>query len=114
MKIMTTSGGAAGRAAVCRTSFHPDAANREELILNLYPEERFQTFLGFGGAVTDSAAYVYSTLAPSSGPKSSGPATGRRGWAIRWPGAISTAATFRRSPTARTRWRMTRRLSTFR
>lgn len=64
MKIMTTSGGAAGRAAVCRTSFHPDAANREELILNLYPEERFQTFLGFGGAVTDSAAYVYSTLAP--------------------------------------------------
>ena len=64
MKIITTSGGAAGRAAVCRTSFHPDAANREELILNLYPEERFQTFLGFGGAVTDSAAYVYSTLAP--------------------------------------------------
>ena len=64
MKIMTTPGGAAGRAAVCRTSFQPDAANREELILNLYPEERFQTFLGFGGAVTDSAAYVYSTLAP--------------------------------------------------
>ena len=64
MKIITTSGALSGRTVVSHAVLQPDAANREELILNLYPEERFQSFLGFGGAVTDSAAYVYSTLAP--------------------------------------------------
>lgn len=64
MKIITTSGELSGRAVVSHAVLQPDSANREELILNLYPEERFQPFLGFGGAVTDSAAYVYSTLSP--------------------------------------------------
>lgn len=64
MKMITTTGGAQGRASACSALFRPDTSNREELILNLYPEERFQTFLGFGGAVTDSAAHVYSTLSP--------------------------------------------------
>ena len=64
MKMITTSGEVQSRAAVCRICFQPDTSNREELILNLYPGERFQSFLGFGGAVTDSAAYVYSTLSP--------------------------------------------------
>lgn len=64
MKIITTSGALSGRTVVSHAVLQPDTANREELILNLYPEERFQPFLGFGGAVTDSAAYVYSTLSP--------------------------------------------------
>ena len=64
MKIITTSGALSGRTVVSHAVLQPDTANREELILNLYPEELFQPFLGFGGAVTDSAAYVYSTLSP--------------------------------------------------
>ena len=34
----------------------------ENQVLNLYPQFRYQTFNGFGGAVTDSAAYIYSLL----------------------------------------------------
>lgn len=31
-------------------------------MVNLYPEFEYQTFLGFGGAVTDAAGYAFSTL----------------------------------------------------
>lgn len=34
----------------------------ENEIINLYPQIKMQTFLGFGGAITDSAGYVYSLL----------------------------------------------------
>lgn len=34
----------------------------EENVVNLYPNLQFETFEGFGGAVTDSAAYVYSLM----------------------------------------------------
>lgn len=34
----------------------------ENEVLNLYPAVRFQQFWGFGGAVTDSAAYIYSQM----------------------------------------------------
>lgn len=34
----------------------------ENEVINLYPQFRYQTFHGFGGAVTDSAAYVYSLM----------------------------------------------------
>lgn len=34
----------------------------ENEIINLYPQIRRQTFDGFGGAITDSAGYVYSLL----------------------------------------------------
>lgn len=44
------------------TVFFEDSEHREPGILNIYPEERFQDILGFGGAVTDSAGYVYSRL----------------------------------------------------
>ncbi len=34
----------------------------ENRVINLYPEARYGTFEGFGGAVTDSAGYVYSLM----------------------------------------------------
>lgn len=34
----------------------------ENEVLNLYPQVRYQTIEGFGGAVTDSAAYIYSLM----------------------------------------------------
>ena len=39
-----------------------DDAGRENQLLNLYPQVTYQTLAGFGGAITDSAAYVYSLL----------------------------------------------------
>ena len=31
-------------------------------LINLYPEVCFEEFEGFGGAITDSSAYVYSLM----------------------------------------------------
>lgn len=41
--------------------FAPDAGE-ENHVVNLYPEMTFETVEGFGGAITDSAAYVYSLM----------------------------------------------------
>lgn len=38
---------------------------REEKLINLYPQAVYQTLEGFGGAITESAAYIYSLLDPS-------------------------------------------------
>ena len=35
---------------------------REHELINLYPDVTYQKFRGFGGAVTDSAAYMYAQL----------------------------------------------------
>ncbi len=43
-------------------SFSPDVKNQELNIINLYPTEKFQEYLGFGGAFTESAGYVYSKM----------------------------------------------------
>lgn len=42
--------------------FHPDAEEVEKQVVNLYPEVIYQTFEGFGGAITDAAGYVYSLM----------------------------------------------------
>ena len=34
----------------------------ENQVVNLYPEEEFETLEGFGGAITDAAGYVYSLM----------------------------------------------------
>ncbi len=34
----------------------------EDYVVNIYPEMSFETLEGFGGAITDSAAYVYSLM----------------------------------------------------
>lgn len=43
--------------------FAPDEGC-EEWLINLYPQYTYQTLQGFGGAITESAAYVYSLLSP--------------------------------------------------
>lgn len=42
--------------------FQMDAEGVENQVVNLYPEITFQTFEGFGGAITDAAGYVYSLM----------------------------------------------------
>lgn len=42
--------------------FVKDEVGIENEVINLYPEICFETFEGFGGAITDSAAYVYSLM----------------------------------------------------
>lgn len=39
-----------------------DDGGREEQLINLYPQMTYQRMEGFGGAITDSAAYIYSLL----------------------------------------------------
>lgn len=34
----------------------------ENMLINIYPEIEYQEFLGFGGAITETAGYVYSKL----------------------------------------------------
>ena len=42
--------------------FRKDTEGIENEIVNLYPQYSFEKFEGFGGAITDSAAYVYSLM----------------------------------------------------
>lgn len=42
-----------------------DDGGREEQLINLYPQVTYQTMEGFGGAITDSAAYIYSLMDPN-------------------------------------------------
>lgn len=42
-------------------SFYPDGGQENEVI-NLYPDLRYQSVEGFGGAITDSAGYVFSLM----------------------------------------------------
>ena len=41
--------------------FKPDAGE-EDHVVNIYPEVTYETLEGFGGAITESAAYVYSLM----------------------------------------------------
>lgn len=45
--------------------FEADVKCVENQIVNLYPKLRYETIEGFGGAITDSAAYVYSLMSES-------------------------------------------------
>lgn len=42
--------------------FTEDRDGVENEVVNLYPGYRFESFEGFGGAITDAAAYVYSLM----------------------------------------------------
>ena len=44
------------------STFRPDIDGVENQVVNLYPEVTFQTFEGFGGAITDAAGYVLSLI----------------------------------------------------
>ena len=41
-----------------------DDGGRERWLINLYPQVTYQQMDGFGGAITESAAYVYSLMNP--------------------------------------------------
>lgn len=58
----TTMKGGAWVTTRGTTPFRPDVDGVENQVVNLYPEITFQTFEGFGGAVTDAAGYVYSLI----------------------------------------------------
>lgn len=65
MKLNWTATAAAGgswETTQGETIFLPDTEEVENQVMNLYPELTFQTFEGFGGAITDAAGYVYSLM----------------------------------------------------
>ena len=47
---------------VTRNTFFVKASHVEKRIINVFPEIRYQKIYGFGGAITDSAGYVYSLM----------------------------------------------------
>lgn len=62
LEITSTFGRQGSRETeVLSVPFLPDGGKEKNLI-NLYPRHRYQTFDGFGGAITESAAYVYSLM----------------------------------------------------
>ena len=53
-----------GRNKQCSNNtieFKDDNARETELI-NIYPDVQYQTIRGFGGAITESAGYIYSLM----------------------------------------------------
>lgn len=42
--------------------FHEDEMGVETQVINLYPELTYETFEGFGGAVTEASGYVYALM----------------------------------------------------
>lgn len=62
-KTFTTcfAGGGIGRYTQ-EGSLKPDTKNTENQVINLHPDLQYEAFEGFGGAVTDAAAYVYSLM----------------------------------------------------
>lgn len=49
---------------VYETGFIPDVKETEVFVVNLYPQVKYQTWEGFGGALTESAAYTLSKMNP--------------------------------------------------
>lgn len=63
LKYYTDMAGAGYDNKFCQTvQFHDDTEEVETQVINLYPELTYETFEGFGGAVTEAAAYVYSLM----------------------------------------------------
>lgn len=59
LKVFTTTQKEHFRETVLRFEDHPGS---EMLLLKVYPEEERQEVLGFGGALTESSAYVWSRM----------------------------------------------------
>ena len=58
----TTAAGSSWETTEGEVLFHPDLNGVENQVVNLYPEMTYQTFEGFGGAITDAAGSVYSLM----------------------------------------------------
>ena len=62
-EIYTTCGcGSQNQCGQESVVFKEDMQGTEAHVINIYPEAEFEKFESFGGAVTDSAAYVYSLM----------------------------------------------------
>ena len=59
--VTTEFAGAVRHTEEQTAPFLPDEG-REVQLINLYPQHTYQTFDGFGGAITESAAYIYSLM----------------------------------------------------
>ena len=62
MKICFFETACNGKTNLEAYPFQPDAQEVENQVVNLYPQVTYQTFEGFGGAITDAAGYVYSLM----------------------------------------------------
>ncbi len=62
MDLVTVSGTEFRETPFSQTIVFRDNSETENHVVNIYPEITYQTFEGFGGAVTDSAGYVYSLM----------------------------------------------------
>lgn len=52
------------RKTVCEQIQFIHNGEREEQLINLYPHIKYQKIEGFGGAITETAAYIYSLMDP--------------------------------------------------
>lgn len=66
MKILTTAFVDGNAVQTTEDAMLRPDDGTELSILNIYPEETFQRVLGFGGAITEAAGYVYSRLPPET------------------------------------------------
>lgn len=63
MNFLTTFGEGSKEEQITQIlEFQPDAEGVENEVVNIYPDMKFQTMEGFGGAITDAAGYVYSLM----------------------------------------------------
>lgn len=63
LRYYTDMAGAGYDNRFCQTvQFHDDIEEVEKQVINLYPELAYETFEGFGGAVTEAAGYIYSLM----------------------------------------------------
>ena len=72
----------------------PDEQGQELHLVNLYPQVRYQTFLGFGGAITEAVGLVLQALPPETARQVLIPTTVRRALAIPWCVPTWTAVIF--------------------
>ena len=63
LNYYTDMAGAGYDNKFCQTiKLHDDTEGVEKQVVNLYPELTYESFEGFGGAVTEAAGYVYSLM----------------------------------------------------
>ena len=62
IKLDTTSGNDRGVCGFGQTVVFDSGCEVENGVVNLCPDVTYDTFEGFGGAITEAAAYVYSLL----------------------------------------------------
>ncbi len=46
----------------CQKILFEENSDTENRVINLYPEVQYETFEGFGGAITDGSGYIYSLM----------------------------------------------------